>query len=229
MQDLRQYLDAVESTADEAAASKIVPVIGRFVIDIPEHPAAPEQRADLERALRTLERFADNADATFFKVVVLSKLGRFVEAIEQAKRAHAAAPSWRTAVMTANAFRRSGDIKRAIEHFRLATTLDPKDVRARLEIGDIHLDAGEWAAALAAYETVLKREKAHPWARPSAVYCRYRLTAERKWLRQLRDYARRPVSECNVMVAALTGGYSSADRKRRAQALLARLEKPAES
>ena len=78
------------------------------------------------------------------------------------------------AIAAANAYRRAGDLIRAAQIFNDAARLDPKDVTALLEVGDIHLEAGRFARALEAYGEALQREPEHPWAAPSASYCRYR-------------------------------------------------------
>jgi len=110
---------------------------------------------------------------------------------------------------------------------RRKTPVKPADdVTAFLEVGDIHLENGSYSEALTAYEAALEREDRQPWALPSALFCRYRLTSDRKWLRRLRAIAHRPIDECGIgpSLERLLKGYLSEDARQRAESLLARLK-----
>jgi tetratricopeptide (TPR) repeat protein len=207
--------------------------VGELIFAIPERTQASDSQ------LSDISRFLDLAPSleavlgadirlSFITAMALGKAGRLPEAIDLSRRLYSQAPSWDTASMVANALRRLGDIDGALDFFAAAARLDPRDVTALLEIRDMHLEAGNFGDALAAYEAALARETRQPWAHPSALFCRYRLTADRKWLRRLRSVAHRPLDECGVGPALerLLKGYSSDDARWRAESLLRRIESP---
>lgn len=96
--------------------------------------------------------------------------GDVVGAIAIAEEEHARAPSYHTSVARAAAHREHGDMAEAIRAYRDALVFDPSDLAARLDIGDLALDAGDLDAAAHAYAEVLEREDKHEWAWPSQMY-----------------------------------------------------------
>jgi tetratricopeptide (TPR) repeat protein len=205
--------------------------VARTIDAMPESPdLTSEERRVLEQTLPAIEDVArilgSDSDAVFMKAVVLGKLGRLEEAVRHARDTYAKVPSWKTAVMVANALRRSGDDRGAVEYFTVATGLDREDVTAFLEIGDTHVRLKRWVDALAAYEAALKREPDQPWALPSALYCRFRVTGQSAWIDQLRRLAEQPFDECGVasLLAQVTGGYAPDHAKLRAEQLLSQIE-----
>jgi tetratricopeptide (TPR) repeat protein len=187
-------------------------------------------RSQLARAIAALERIEAVLGATdqtvLFKGQMLSKSGRFKEAIEMAVKAAEANPTFRTATAAAMAHKRAGDVEGAVQWFWRASELDPKNETGLLDIGDTYAGMGEWEKSLAAYEAALKRVPNHDWAYPSAVYCRYRLTGESALLEELRHMANAAPDECGMagMMKQMFGGYNFEDRRHRAEFLMREIE-----
>ncbi len=172
---------------------------GVVVTPFPEHHALDDARREwLERLLGLMERFraAHPVDAYFRAgyVALLRKLGRFDEALAEANRLYYDHPEWQTAVAVANVERYRGEPEHAIAWFETALKHDPEDVTARNDIADLYLERADWRNALRWYEEVLQREPRHPWALPSAAYCRWKLTQDEQWLRQMEGLAAGPPS-----------------------------------
>jgi len=180
----------------------------------------------LNRAIAALERVELLTGASdmgvVFKGQMLSKAGRFAEAIQMAERGAEANPTFRTATAAGMAYKRNGDIETAIKWFRRASDLDLKNETCLLDIGDIRADQEKWQLALDAYEEAMKRVPNHDWAYPSAVYCRYRLTGDPKLLEELRYMANAHPDECGMasIMKEMFGGYNFEDRRIRAEDLM---------
>jgi tetratricopeptide (TPR) repeat protein len=116
---------------------------------------------------------------------LLRKAARFAEAKALVKAALDAQPDWHTATALGLILREQGDWKEAEQAFKLALRLDPRDVSARLEAGDMFFQRMQWQAALDWYENALDKEPKQPWAQPSALFCRWKLTDEEKPLKAL--------------------------------------------
>jgi tetratricopeptide (TPR) repeat protein len=197
----------------------------------PENTAlTTDQRALLVRVLGAIQRIVrehgESEESFVIELMTLGKLGQFDEALRRARTAFAESPTWATAIAAGNALRRAGNSKAAVEMFAAAADLDKEDVTALLEVGDIELEAGRIAEALSAYEAALGREKAQPWAEPSAWYCRYLLTGQEKWQKKLQKAASEPADECGVesALSEMFGGYSNEQRQSRAEYLLQKLQ-----
>lgn len=102
------------------------------------------------------------------------KAGRFEEGLALLKEVQATRPSWHGAVAEGLILRESGQAPEADAAFRGALELDPSDLSARLEAGDMYVRREEWDQALAWYQEVLEVEPEHPWAEPSALWCTWR-------------------------------------------------------
>jgi tetratricopeptide (TPR) repeat protein len=202
----------------------------------PEHP---DTTAAQKRALAAGVRIIERAEAIHgnhdglgnLKSMMLGKLGRFDEAIANARARHDRAPTWATAVSLANALRRSKDTTGAIAAFRAAAAIDPTDATALLDVGDMLLAGEDWGGARAAYEQALEREPGQAWAAPSACYARYRESGDADALTGLRHMAggHAETCECGMsgVLRQLLGTYSDHDKIERAKELLARVEPPA--
>ena len=217
-----------DSTIQELDVAVVVRRVASQVQGLPDRGLDGRQKSQLLRALEVVERaerlHGGNEQLFTLKLMILGKAGRFEEAIGLARRAYAESPDWATAITAANALRRAGDREGAAEMFRAAARHDPADVSALLDLGDLFLEGEQWEPALKSYEEALGREKGQPWAVPSAHYCRYRLTGDKRWLRKLRALAEEPADECGVagLLARMMGGYAPDDRRRRARELLDR-------
>jgi tetratricopeptide (TPR) repeat protein len=188
-------------------------------------------RAQLSRAVAALERIekvqgGSNDLTVLFKGQMLSKSGRFDEAVQLAERAAEINPTFRTATAAAMANKRAGNVEGAVGWFWRASELDPKNETGLLDIGDTYAGLSQWDKALAAYEAALKRVANHDWAYPSAVYCRYRISGDPALLEELRYMANAGPDECGMadLMKQMFGGYNFEDRRRRAEALMREVE-----
>jgi tetratricopeptide (TPR) repeat protein len=229
-----QAIAALEQLDDDGlrkvGIQSAVHQIGTAALECPDRSPSDQQKTDLTAQLdiaNRVERVLGASDElSAVKLMILSKLGRLEEAIQVARQAYEAKPNWTTAVATANALRRQGDVEGALAMFQAAAGHDPKDVTALLDAGDLNLNHQRWQSALGEYERALERESDHAWALPSACYCRYRLSGDGEWLDRVRAMAAEPADECGVAdtLAQVFGGYSSDHRRRRAMELLDRHE-----
>lgn len=168
---------AVESLPPPLALRLFGSTLGRF----PEARLAPLPRLrQVQRWARLSERFAqahpqDNP-ALMVRAGLLRKAGRFDDAEAAARTALDRDPDWHSATALGLILREKGNPEQAEDAFRMALRLDPSDLSARLEAGDTFFEPGQWETALEWYEDVLAREPDHPWALPSALYCRWKLT-----------------------------------------------------
>lgn len=197
-------------------------------MDIPE-PYCDLSDEDKEQAGALLCRFRE-LEAThgalprreLLHPMLLSKNGRYDEALVVSEQQYRDAPDWESGVAVANAARRAGDLERAVAMFAAAAGHDPDDVTCWLEIGDIRLEQERFAEALEAYEASLAKDAGHPWALPSAFYCRHKLGLEGSWIASLQEVANQEGCTCG-MEGCLTGAlYGSSDGIARAQYLLNR-------
>jgi len=221
-----KYLAGISAAMIKDNGISIVSDVASFGLEYPDHNLSPRHREDLEAAIAVLNRVEGSGGASdrlhMVKCMLMGKLGRFDEVIALASSAYAKNPNWHNAIAAAKAFLRSGQREQAIEMFRTAASHDPKDVTAFLEIGDLHLNAGEWKSSLAAYELALERDLGNAWAEPSAYYCQYKITGDNVWLKKLTHETHGEGCTCGMhsMITQLVGGYSSQDRKDRAEYLL---------
>jgi tetratricopeptide (TPR) repeat protein len=166
----------------------------------------PDRRALLERGLPVIDRLTaahPGSDLMLLtRSVLLRKLGRLDEALAGAVRAVALRPTRPALVAEAMARRALGEVDGAVATFRRVLLIEPENLPVRLDIGDLLLDAVRPADALAAYDEVLERDDRHPWAFPSALYCRFLVEGSRRSLQQLRRLARtepEPARACELL------------------------------
>lgn len=139
-------------------------------VQIPEPFSALSE--DDKKSARELLPLFEHAESQYgvgphsevIRALLLSKNGRFEEALVLAEQRNREAPNWKTAVAVANAARRGGDLNRAAAMFAKGAEHDPQDLTCFLEIGDIRLRQARWADALSAYEAALAKEPSHQQA-----------------------------------------------------------------
>jgi tetratricopeptide (TPR) repeat protein len=182
---------AVEGLPEELALRLFAGVLGRF----------PEARRSPLPRLREVRRWAELSErvarvrpgagvAVMLRGGLLRKAGRFDDAAAVVRAALDRAPDWHSATALGLILREKGDVPAAEDAFRKALRLDPTDVSARLEAGDMRLDHGDFQSALRWYEDALGEEPRHPWAKPSAVFCRWKLSGDERHIRDLIAAAR---------------------------------------
>jgi tetratricopeptide (TPR) repeat protein len=92
------------------------------------------------------------------------------EALSFIGDAHAASPSYFTAIALAAARGALGDREGSITAHEEALRFRPGDIAALLDIGDQSLELGRVGKARGSYNAVLERESRHDWAWPSLLY-----------------------------------------------------------
>lgn len=161
----------------------------------PEARNAPLPRLrEVRRWARLAERFAAQhpmgGAATMVRAGFLRKAGLFDEAVAVVRPALERAPEWHAATALGLILRQMGACAEAENAFRQAIELDPSDVSARLEAGDMFFERQQWEAALRWYQNALAKEPQQPWARPSDLFCRWKLSGDEKPLQALIELAK---------------------------------------
>src|SRR5262245_40740368 len=113
-------------------------------VNCPDHPDnTSAQRVALAGGLDIVDRalvvHGPHERLGMLRSMLLGKLGRFDDAVANARALHARAPTWTTAVTLGNALRRAKDTPGAVDAFRAAAALDTTDVGALLDVGDLLL------------------------------------------------------------------------------------------
>jgi len=110
---------------------------------------------------------------------LLRKAGDFDGALAQvAANEEESGATWHNAVARGLIHREAGDPEAAEQAFVAALALDTSDISAMLEAGDTFLNIRRWDRALPWYDKVLARQPEHDWAKPSALWCRSKLSAD---------------------------------------------------
>ncbi len=124
-----------------------------------------------------------------FVVTLLRRSDRRKRAAEIARQLVGVEKSWRTLVALAAVERELLHIQRAAELLIEAALLEPSEASTFLDLGDIHLDCGNYVGARQAYERALAIKPDKAWARSSSVLCRYFAEDEPGHLEALRALA----------------------------------------
>jgi tetratricopeptide (TPR) repeat protein len=127
---------------------------------------SPALRRDLEAFRPALEQLlklhASSAQLQLLGATYLRLLGRTAMAVTVASRAHTAAATFHTCAALGLAHQAKGDAAAAIRLFRKALELDPSSTGLELELGDLHIDLGQPAGALAYYAKAEEKTGATP-------------------------------------------------------------------
>src|SRR5262249_23518743 len=112
----------------------IVRGIYQAAVEIPE-PFSSLSEDERQSASRLMTRFAEGEakygalpHGEILRPMLLSKNGRYEEALALTEQRYQQAPNWETAVAAANAARRAGDLERAAAMFARGVEHDPDDV-----------------------------------------------------------------------------------------------------
>jgi tetratricopeptide (TPR) repeat protein len=177
---------AVESLPRDVVLHAAASALMRF----PEYPSLTcKQERCLSFYIGVVQRMraASGADSVSIMVEagLLRKAGRFEEALAMALTAVEQNPDWRALMALGLTLRAMGRTEEAEAAFRRGLAIESETIAANLEIADMHLNLGEWARALAEYELVLQREPRHPWAYPSVLWCRWKMSESSSSLKEL--------------------------------------------
>lgn len=164
--------------------------LGRF----PEARYSPISRLkQVRRWARLMDRFVKKHPGTGMTTMLRAglhrKAGLFAEAEAVVREVLERAPDWHTATALGLVLRQKGDLAGAEKAFEHALRLDPNDVSARLEAADTFFERDQWQPALKWYENALAKEKNQPWAHPSALFCKWKLTGDEGLLKALVNLA----------------------------------------
>lgn len=176
----------MESIPENIGFSLLSLVLHRF----PEAKLSTAQNLrNLQRWARLSERFApkypDDSRSIMLRAGILRKAALFDEAEEVANFELAKSPTWHAATALGLIRRYKGDIKGAVEAFTRAVQLDPHDNAAKLEAADMFVQHDDWENALKWYQNVLNSAPDDDWAKPSAIFCNWKLTENQELLEQL--------------------------------------------
>lgn len=115
---------------------------------------------------------AGTGDFEYARCAILRRLEQYDRALAIATALHEGERSWRSAVCVAMALREMGETEKAMAAYREAADLDPTELTTYLDMGDLLLGAGEFAAAAKEFDKACIIEDESPWAFPSLLYCR---------------------------------------------------------
>jgi tetratricopeptide (TPR) repeat protein len=169
MMVLGHYSEASELTLfRQREISRFAQLLERYVAHLPSDDIMPMLRAGLHR-----------------------KAGNFDQAEAVARAAMDRSPNWHAASALGLAMRQKGDLAEGEKAFEQAIRLDSEDMSARLEAGDMFYEREQWQPALKWYENALAKIPNQPWAKASALFCRWKLTNEKRILDDLVSLADR--------------------------------------
>jgi tetratricopeptide (TPR) repeat protein len=184
---------AVESLPEQLGLRLFAQALNRF----PEARQSPLPRLrEVRRWARLGERFArkypgGGGAALMLRAGLLRKAGLFDEAEAVVRATLDRSPDWHSATALGLILRQKGDTQAAEKAFQSALRLDPTDVSARLEAGDMFFEREQWQPALRWYEDALAKERQQPWAQPSALFCRWKVANDERPLRELVELAKK--------------------------------------
>jgi tetratricopeptide (TPR) repeat protein len=133
--------------------------------------ASPQSEVahSLLAALRALADFHSASEPLFLAHCrALSEKGDLAKALTLAQTRIDLKPTVNAYVALAGVHRRAGRLLEAIESFREASAIDPKNEAVLLDIGDSFLELGELEEALAAYRSAIEVAQNSDWGHASA-------------------------------------------------------------
>jgi tetratricopeptide (TPR) repeat protein len=198
---------AVESLPEQLGMHLFALALNRY----PEARLSPLLRLrEIQRWARLCERLVqskpDRGMTTMFRAGLLRKAGFFEDAERVVRASLEREPDWHSATALGLILRQKGDCAEAEKAFLHALQLDPDDVSARLEAGDMFFERQQWQSALAWYENALSKETRHPWALPSALFCRWKLNGDERHFRDMIELAKKDNSRARQLWHQEFGG-----------------------
>jgi tetratricopeptide (TPR) repeat protein len=197
-----RYLEAwALDWLEPAGAVEALPqttAIRLFMLVLGHYPEASQltwlRQREIDRFAQLLERYVAQLPADDMMIMLRAglhrKAGNFNHAEAVARAAMAHSPSWHAASALGLVLRKKGDLADAEKAFELGLRLDANDISARLEAGDMFYDYEQWQPALKWYENALAKDPNQAWAKPSALFCRWKLTDDKRLLDDLVSLAK---------------------------------------
>jgi tetratricopeptide (TPR) repeat protein len=134
---------------------------------------------------RVLPQQGEGSRSLMIRAGILRKAGLFDEALRVVKASYDAEPDWNKACAMGLILRHKGDLAAASEAFEAARRMNPDNIAAYLEGGDTFCEADRWQDARAWYRRALAKEPAQKWAKPSDLFCEWKLTGGQQVLDKL--------------------------------------------
>jgi tetratricopeptide (TPR) repeat protein len=174
-----------KGAAESLKGAAVLHVFGLVLTNMPEARLAT--RTQLRRARRwaavserMLAQNGEDSRSLMIRAGILRKAGLFDEALRIVKASYDAEPDWNKACAVGLISREKGDLAEASKAFEAALCLDPEDVSACLEGGDTFCEAQRWQEAQAWYKRALAKDPSQEWAKPSDLFCEWKLTGEQQ-------------------------------------------------
>jgi tetratricopeptide (TPR) repeat protein len=168
--------------------------------------ATAAQVRQARRWAAVTERALQPADADGMTVMLragtLRKAGRFDDALAVVRPALEAAPDWNKAVALGLILRRKGDLAAASDAFEVAQRIDPDNMATYLEGGDTFFEADYWNEARSWYQRALAKEPAQEWAKPSDLFCEWKLTGDQAFFDRVIELAKAGNGRANNLWSA---------------------------
>jgi tetratricopeptide (TPR) repeat protein len=151
---------------------------------------------------RVLGQRREDSRPLMIRAGILRKAGLFDEALHTVKASYDAEPDWNKAVAMGLIFRERGALAEASKAFEAALGMDPGDISACLEGGDTFCEAQSWQEARAWYQRALAKKPAQEWAKPSDLFCEWKLTGEQQVLDKLFELANAGNQRAHSLISA---------------------------
>jgi tetratricopeptide (TPR) repeat protein len=169
-------------------------LLGLVLTNMPEARLATQAQMQVARrwasvSERVLAQNEEDSRVRMIRAGILRKAGRFDEALRAVKAPIGARPDWNRAVAVGLILRQKGDLEQASEAFEAAQRVDPGNMSTYLEGGDTFYEAQRWQEARGWYQRALAKEPGQEWAKPSDLFCEWKLTGGQQVLDRLFEMA----------------------------------------
>jgi tetratricopeptide (TPR) repeat protein len=151
---------------------------------------------------RALQRADADGMTTMLRAGILRKAGRFDDALAVVRPALDAAPDWNKAVALGLILRQKGDLAAASDAFEAAQRIDPDVMATYLEGGDTFFEVERWNEARSWYRRALAKDPAQEWAKPSDLFCEWKLTGDQAFFDRVVELAKAGNGRANNLWSA---------------------------
>jgi tetratricopeptide (TPR) repeat protein len=194
---------AIESLAEVRAHYLLALVL----TNMPEARLATRAQMQVARrwasvSERVLPQKGEDSRVRMIRAGILRKAGLFDEALRAVKASYDAGPDWNKAVAVGLILRQKGDLEEASKAFEAARRIDPDNISTYLEGGDTFFEAERWEEASAWYQQALAKMPSQEWAKPSDLFCEWKLTGAQPALDKLFELANAGNQRANGLLNA---------------------------
>lgn len=184
-----RWLDAIEGEIDETARGALSQKLALATRTGKAHLGEAGLAPILVIAEALQRKAPRDVELGLYVVTLFRQAGRLKRAAEIAAQLARIEHSWRTLVALAAVERERQHAQSAIEFLKRAAALEPEEASTFLDLGDIHLDLGQFIGAADAYRRAAELRPDKAWARSSLLFCRYFIENEPQHLDALRAQA----------------------------------------